>query len=179
MSHFSEVLVPCSNSLHTLDLKLIIDSYMKIVDNSASQLRDASRAIARLTCLRILRLRGGEPAKGIDLSSASLEIVDCRKTRKCFVLNFVNCPKLRELHVADTGYGNGIRRLGSDGYRICQEIKSEDYRGEKNPLPVRIRALGNTWVNAIQSTVWTRVRLPDQCDVIFYGPTSDDWELLE
>jgi len=137
---FSELVTRSLTRLHTLELVLIVDDRFHVeVDNSASQVRDAFRAIERLECLRDLRLRCSKPCVSFDLSSASVEVVDCHKAHKSLYLNSVNCPRLRELHVNSSVYGNGIRRLGSDGRIIWEEI---DYHA--NSGPVRVSARGNT-----------------------------------
>ena len=168
-SNFSDMLRP--TGLHTLELILIeTNEFKSFCGGMAPQLTEASRAIAGLQRLRVLRLRAFfSRGANFDLSSPSVEVVDCRKTGKRFCLNSVNCLKLRELHVNGESYGTGVRRLGPDGtviYAEQPEIRPTDAPDCPVPRPVRIPARGNTWVNY---NTETRVRLPNQCDVIFHA----------
>ena len=144
---YETLFAPLANSLETLDLAFL-------GDNAAAA--DASRAIAKLKKLRVLRLRRAgadylyQHECHFDLNSETLEIVDLTKTSKIFGLRSVEAPRLRELHVADDLYGNGLRRVDpADPTKLrISEIRTHygDDMGGRPPIAtLSVPAAGNLW----------------------------------
>ena len=171
---YSALLTPLASSLDTLELAFVFQHLRrtKRTHDIERRLNDASNAIASLRHLKVLRLRSCSLEchdESIPIASPTVEILDVEKTGKHFHLSSVNAPRLRELHVLNFSYGNGLRR--SDPANPHLLIAHERVR--------RVPAAGNSWYSCVYQ--WgaphlpvserlseRRVDLPDQCQVTFH-----------
>jgi len=184
---YVDLFAPVAPLLETLELVLretdIYDRVRSVTERETNRLvekrfADVNDAIAQLERLRVLRLRsfGNEDCHyccfhpvPFHLASATVEYVDVRDTRKGFSFKSVDAPRLRELHVMDHFYGNGLRRLRMplDPNQPPVYVSIECAGAQSSTIG--IPAAGNTWVPISSSNLgMTRVSLPDQCLVVFH-----------
>ena len=66
--------------------------------------------LRRLPRLHTLHLNGW-PDTRISIASPSLRVLDLSRAGKHCFIHSVACPMLTDLHVGDSSYGSGIRRV--------------------------------------------------------------------
>jgi hypothetical protein len=146
--------------------------------------------LRRLPRLHTLHLNGCDYTR-ISIASPSLRLLDLSRAGKHCFIHSVACPMLTDLHVRDTGYGTGIRRVVpltaevaeewnyDDLSRVGQPVikwdeKSREYRWRAGEGAVSVPAAGNTWVAPHHEDLPTPSRrgyrfifLPATCTVHF------------
>ena len=148
--------------------------------------------LRRLPRLHTLHLDGGDGAR-ISIASPSLRVLDLSRSgfasgKHCFI-HSVSCPMLTDLHVRDTSFGSGIRRVVPltvgmaehvgqyEGSSIGDPVikwaeKSREYRWSAiGEGAVSVPAAGNTWVaphhEDRESDRLRVIALPAACTVHF------------
>ena len=148
--------------------------------------------LRRLPRLHTLHLDGGDGAR-ISIASPSLRVIDLSRSgfasgKHCFI-HSVACPMLTDLHVRDTSFGSGIRRVvpltaemaedwnHGDLSRVGQPVikwgeKSREYRWSAiGEGAVSVPAAGSTWVaphrEDRESDRLRVIALPAACTVHF------------
>ena len=120
--------------------------------------------LRRLPRLHTLHLNGCADTR-ISIASPSLRVLDLSRAGKHCFIHSVACPMLTDLHVRDTDYGTGIRRmvpltaemaeewnyLYDDLSMVGQPVikwaeKSREYRWRAGVGVVSVPAAGSTWV---------------------------------
>ena len=144
--------------------------------------------LRRLPRLHELQLNGCADTR-ISIASPSLRVLDLARAGKHCFIHSVACPMLTHLHVGDSSYGSGIRRVVPltvgmaehvgqyEGSSIGDSVikwaeKSREYRwsaiGEGE---VSVPAAGNTWVaphhEDRESGSFRVIPLPAACTVHF------------
>ena len=147
--------------------------------------------LRRLPRLHTLHLDGGDGAR-ISIASPSLRVIDLSRSgfasgKHCFI-HSVACPMLTDLHVRDTSFGSGIRRVvpltaemaEEDDYDLSMVGRpvlkwDEKSRGDRwsaiGEGAVSVPAAGNTWVaphhEDRESDRLRVISLPAACTVHF------------
>ena len=150
--------------------------------------------LRRLPRLHTLHLDGGDGAR-ISIASPSLRVIDLSRSgfasgKHCFI-HSVACPMLTDLHVRDTSFGSGIRRVvpltaemaEEDDYDLSMVGRpvlkwDEKSRGDRwsaiGEGAVSVPAAGNTWVAPHhedlphrESDRYRIISLPAACTVHF------------
>ena len=119
--------------------------------------------LRRLPRLHTFHLNGCADTR-ISIASPSLRVLDLSRAGKHCFIHSVACPMLTDLHVGDSSYGSGIRRVVpltaemaedwnyGDQSRVGQPVikwgeKSREYRWSAiGEGAVSVPAAGNTWV---------------------------------
>ncbi len=119
--------------------------------------------LRRLPRLHTLHLNGCADTR-ISIASPSLRVLDLSRAGKHCFIHSVACPMLTDLHVGDSSYGSGIRRVVPltvgmaehvgqyEGSSIGDPVikwaeKSREYRWSAiGEGAVSVPAAGNTWV---------------------------------
>ena len=146
--------------------------------------------LRQLPRLHTLHLDGGDGAR-ISIGSPSLRVIDLSRSgfasgKHCFI-HSVACPMLTDLHVRDTSFGSGIRRVvpltAEDDYDLSMVGRpvlkwDEKSRGDRwsaiGEGAVSVPAAGNTWVAPHhedlphrESDRYRIISLPAACTVHF------------
>ena len=150
--------------------------------------------LRRLPRLHTLHLDGGDDTRN-SIASQSLRVLDLSRAgfaagKHCFI-HSVACPMLTDLHVRDTSFGSGIRRVvpltaemaEEDDYDLSMVGRpvlkwDEKSRGDRwsaiGEGAVSVPAAGNTWVAPhhedlphSESDRYRIISLPAACTVHF------------
>ena len=151
--------------------------------------------LRRLPRLHTLHLDGGDGAR-ISIASPSLRVIDLSRSgfasgKHCFI-HSVACPMLTDLHVRDTSFGSGIRRVvpltaemaEEDDYDLSmvgrpvlkwdEKSRENRWRAARGEGAVSVPAAGNTWVAPHhedlphrESDRYRIISLPAACTVHF------------
>ena len=147
--------------------------------------------LRRLPRLHTLHLDGGDDTRN-SIASQSLRVLDLSRAgfaagKHCFI-HSVACPMLTDLHVRDTSFGSGIRRVvpltaemaEEDDYDLSMVGRpvlkwDEKSRGDRwsaiGEGAVSVPAAGNTWVaphhEDRESGSFRVIPLPATCTVHF------------
>ena len=144
--------------------------------------------LRRLPRLHTFHLNGCADTR-ISIASPSLRVLDLSRAGKHCFIHSVACPMLTDLHVGDSSYGSGIRRVVpltaemaedwnyGDQSRVGQPVikwgeKSREYRWSAiGEGAVSVPAAGNTWVaphhEDRESDRLRVISLPAACTVHF------------
>ena len=127
--------------------------------------------LRRLPRLHTLHLDGCAATR-ISIASPSLRVLDVSRAGKHCFIHSVACPMLTGLHVGDSCYGSGIRRVVRSDIKWAERSTGGCAWRAIGEGAVSVPAAGNTWVaphhEDRKSGSFRVIPLPAACTVHFH-----------
>ena len=127
--------------------------------------------LRRLPRLHTLHLNGCADTR-ISIASPSLRVLDVSRAGKHCFIHSVACPMLTGLHVGDSCYGSGIRRVVRSDIKWAERSTGGCAWRAIGEGAVSVPAAGNTWVaphhEDRKSGSFRVIPLPAACTVHFH-----------
>jgi hypothetical protein len=127
--------------------------------------------LRRLPRLHTLHLNGCADTR-ISIASPSLRVLDVSRAGKHCFIHSVACPMLTGLHVGDSCYGSGIRRVVRSDIKWAERSTGGCAWRAIGEGAVSVPAAGNTWVaphhEDHKSGSFRVIPLPAVCTVHFH-----------